>query len=339
MYARPRFWPPYLPIVRLRIIDVRAPRGANAHRRPPLRRAGLPGHVPGRPRRASWACRSRRSTTTSTRRKTCSGRSPGKARRVPRGARRRARRAPRPERIRLALRAHLARRRGPARHRDRLRARVALPRGRAAASGSSPSAAATRSGSATSSAKASSAASCAPISTSRPPALLFLSAANWAYTWLRPGRRHRRARRSPRTRALLDGMRGYATPLTDRFVSQRRRFGPSQRYRAGLRRQHAGGRRGSPAPEPRRTRMLRASRGPARLRRVRSLRARARRSRSRSARCTAAPRRPRRRASPCPARRARRSTVDLDRDDPGRQRASDEHCNGAGVGYDDRASP
>ena len=27
-------------------------------------------------------------------------------------------------------------------------------------------------------------------------ALLVLSAANWAYTWLRPGRRHRRARRS-----------------------------------------------------------------------------------------------------------------------------------------------
>lgn len=42
-------------------------------------------------------------------------------------------------------------------------------------------------------------------------ALLFLSAANWAYTWLRPG---------PRTdeladrlyAVLLDGMRGYATP-------------------------------------------------------------------------------------------------------------------------------
>jgi hypothetical protein len=42
-------------------------------------------------------------------------------------------------------------------------------------------------------------------------ALLFLSAANWAYTWLRPG--------SPTDdladrlyAALLDGMRGYATP-------------------------------------------------------------------------------------------------------------------------------
>jgi AcrR family transcriptional regulator len=42
-------------------------------------------------------------------------------------------------------------------------------------------------------------------------ALLFLSAANWAYTWLRPGR-------DPGAVAdrfyalLLDGMRGYATP-------------------------------------------------------------------------------------------------------------------------------
>ena len=42
-------------------------------------------------------------------------------------------------------------------------------------------------------------------------ALLFLSAANWAYTWLRPG--------APTDEladrlyaALLDGMRGYATP-------------------------------------------------------------------------------------------------------------------------------
>jgi hypothetical protein len=42
-------------------------------------------------------------------------------------------------------------------------------------------------------------------------ALLFLSAANWAYTWLRPGTDtdeladHLYA-------VLLDGMRGYATP-------------------------------------------------------------------------------------------------------------------------------
>jgi AcrR family transcriptional regulator len=42
-------------------------------------------------------------------------------------------------------------------------------------------------------------------------ALLFLSAANWAYTWLRPGADT--AELADRLYAvLLDGMRGYATP-------------------------------------------------------------------------------------------------------------------------------
>jgi AcrR family transcriptional regulator len=42
-------------------------------------------------------------------------------------------------------------------------------------------------------------------------ALLFLSAANWAYTWLRPGADT--AELADRLyAALLDGMRGYATP-------------------------------------------------------------------------------------------------------------------------------
>jgi AcrR family transcriptional regulator len=42
-------------------------------------------------------------------------------------------------------------------------------------------------------------------------ALLFLSAANWAYTWLRPG--SSTAELADRLyAALLDGMRGYATP-------------------------------------------------------------------------------------------------------------------------------
>jgi AcrR family transcriptional regulator len=42
-------------------------------------------------------------------------------------------------------------------------------------------------------------------------ALLFLSAANWAYTWLRPGAPT--AELADRLyAALLDGMRGYATP-------------------------------------------------------------------------------------------------------------------------------
>jgi AcrR family transcriptional regulator len=42
-------------------------------------------------------------------------------------------------------------------------------------------------------------------------ALLFLSAANWAYTWLRPGAETDRLA-DRLYAALLDGMRGYATP-------------------------------------------------------------------------------------------------------------------------------
>jgi AcrR family transcriptional regulator len=42
-------------------------------------------------------------------------------------------------------------------------------------------------------------------------ALLFLSAANWAYTWLRPGS-DTDALADRLFAALLDGMRGYATP-------------------------------------------------------------------------------------------------------------------------------
>src|SRR5213082_3502031 len=42
-------------------------------------------------------------------------------------------------------------------------------------------------------------------------ALLFLSAANWAYTWLRPGA-DTAALADRLYAALLDGMRGYATP-------------------------------------------------------------------------------------------------------------------------------
>jgi AcrR family transcriptional regulator len=42
-------------------------------------------------------------------------------------------------------------------------------------------------------------------------ALLFLSAANWAYTWLRPGT-DTGALADRLYAALLDGMRGYATP-------------------------------------------------------------------------------------------------------------------------------
>ena len=110
------------------------------------------------------------------------------ARGVPRGARRdpggRARGGEDPARAARAP----ARRRRAARPRDRLRPRVALPRGRAARGDRAPSGGATRSASATSSARAASSASCAPTSTTATAALLFLSAANWAYTWLRPGR-------------------------------------------------------------------------------------------------------------------------------------------------------
>ena len=42
-------------------------------------------------------------------------------------------------------------------------------------------------------------------------ALLFLSAANWAYTWLRPGSDTNQLADRLYT-ALLDGMRGYDTP-------------------------------------------------------------------------------------------------------------------------------
>ena len=42
-------------------------------------------------------------------------------------------------------------------------------------------------------------------------ALLFLSAANWAYTWLRPGA-DTNALADRFFAVLLDGMRGYATP-------------------------------------------------------------------------------------------------------------------------------
>ena len=104
-----------------------------------------------------------------------------------------------------------SRRRGAARRRHRLRARVALPRGRRSATRSSPSAAATRSGCARFSARGASSASCAPISTTATAALLSLSAANWAYTWLQPGRDTDEL--ADRFYSLLiDGMRGYATP-------------------------------------------------------------------------------------------------------------------------------
>ena len=49
-------------------------------------------------------------------------------------------------------------------------------------------------------------------------ALLVLSAANWAYTWLTPGR-DTRALADSFTSILVDGMRGYATPPIDSSVN------------------------------------------------------------------------------------------------------------------------
>ena len=43
-------------------------------------------------------------------------------------------------------------------------------------------------------------------------ALLFLSAANWAYTWLQPGR-DTDALADRFFALLVDGMRGYSTPV------------------------------------------------------------------------------------------------------------------------------
>ena len=78
------------------------------------------------------------------------------------------------------------------------------------ASGSWPSAAATRSASATSSARASSASELRTDLDVATAALLFLSAGNWAYTWLRPGA-DTDALADRIYAALLDGMRGYSS--------------------------------------------------------------------------------------------------------------------------------
>ena len=76
---------------------------------------------------------------------------------------------------------------------------------------SSTSGAATRSASAPSSAKASRAGELRSDLDAGAAALLVLSAANWAYTWLTPGRdTDELADRF--TAILVDGIRGYATP-------------------------------------------------------------------------------------------------------------------------------
>ena len=84
--------------------------------------------------------------------------------------------------------------------------------GERARASSSPSAAATRSASGRSSARAVELGELrTDLDDATSPRSLFLSAANWAYTWLRPGRDTDEL--ADRFFALLvDGMRGYATP-------------------------------------------------------------------------------------------------------------------------------
>ena len=130
---------------------------------------------------------------------------PRRARRGPRGA---AGDREDPARAARAPARHLR----AARDRDGLHSRVALPRGRTARASSSPSAGATRSASARSSAKGASSAALRTDLDDATATLLALSAANWAYTWLRP--RSDTDELADRFYAfLLDGMRGYATRL------------------------------------------------------------------------------------------------------------------------------
>ena len=130
--------------------------------------------------------------------------------RVPRGARRVPRSAPAVERIRARAPRPPPRRRRAARRRDRLHAGVALPRGRVprrdprrAAPVRGALARLFREGVESGGLRTDLDAGAAT--------LLVLSAANWAYTWLEPGRdTDELADRF--TAILVDGIRGYATP-------------------------------------------------------------------------------------------------------------------------------
>ena len=109
-----------------------------------------------------------------------------------------------------------ARRRGAARRRHRVRpASGATSRARGARS-SSPSGGATRSGSATLFREGRELGELRTDLDDAAAALLFLSAANWAYTWLQPGPRHRRARRP-----LLRAARRRDARLRDACVTRR----------------------------------------------------------------------------------------------------------------------
>ena len=172
---------------------------------------GLPRHVDGRPRGGArrpegLALLAHRLEAGAALRDDARGRG-----RVPRGARRGAGRRAR-DRARSASRCAATSASSPSSSTSRPSSRASGATSRAStATRSSPSAVATRSAGARSSARASSPASCARTSTTAATTLLVLSAANWAYTWLEPGRdTDELADRF--TAILVDGIRGYATP-------------------------------------------------------------------------------------------------------------------------------
>ena len=117
---------------------------------------------------------------------------------------------PATEKIRLALRAHLRVVAGPARARHRLRPGVALPRRRAARAvrGRAPALRGARARLFREGREQGELRSDLDESVA---ALLFLSAANWAFTWLRPGV-DTDAIADAFYAFLVDGMRGYSTP-------------------------------------------------------------------------------------------------------------------------------
>ena len=199
-------------IVSFRILDVRPPHRANPHRRPPLRGEGLPRHVDRRPRRGDGraeglALRAHRVEG----RPALGGRARGRGG-VPRRARLGARRGAGAS-SGSGLRCARTCASSPSSSTSRPSSCGSGATSRASGGrSSSPSAAATRSASARSSARGASSASCAPTSTTRPR---------------RCSRSRRRTGRTPGcgraadtdeladrfTALLLDGMRGYATPV------------------------------------------------------------------------------------------------------------------------------
>ncbi len=187
-----------------------------------LRREGLPRHVDRRHRRGARRPEGLALLAHRRRRRTCSTRRcwEGAAAfhaaldAIPEDA-------PPIEKIRLALRGAPARRRRAARRRHRLRPGVALPRGRAARRVRRRAAPLRGADPRRSSARARELGELRIRPRRRPrPRCSLLSAANWAYTWLQPGRDTDEL--ADRFLALLvDGMRGYSTSLACRLAADR----------------------------------------------------------------------------------------------------------------------